>query len=378
MFDLAILGLGGVGAAVACHATRRGLVTVGIDREEPGRGHAASNAPWRGFRATYFRDPRYVHLAQRSKELWLDLERDSGEVIFEQTGALLVAQMEHPALAGVEEAGRRHGLAVQRWTRGELEARTPLRAPAGFGAVLEEGAGLVRASVANAAHLRLARGEGLVERAPWALVAARREEDGWLLESRSEVIRARRVLVAAGAGSAELLERFGAGGRLPFTFERHPEQWFAADGAGFSSLPPFNVIVGEGRRSFHGHPVPTAEPSRGMMIARHRGGLVSERPEVRGPDAADEAEVRAFADRFLDGFGAAPRVAARAHSYCNLPNDDFAVGPVGPEGLWVASGLSGHGYKFASALGEGIVERLVGDSPTVDFGAFDPARFVTE
>jgi sarcosine oxidase, subunit beta len=48
------------------------------------------------------------------------------------------------------------------------------------------------------------------------------------------------------------------------------------------------------------------------------------------------------------------------------------IGPVeGVEGLFVVSGFSGHGFKLAPSVGEGVAQMLWGEPVS----AFDPAFF---
>jgi N-methyl-L-tryptophan oxidase len=45
------------------------------------------------------------------------------------------------------------------------------------------------------------------------------------------------------------------------------------------------------------------------------------------------------------------------------------------EGVIAITGLSGHGFKFAPALGEHACLRLLGDPERLDLSPFSPARF---
>jgi sarcosine oxidase subunit beta len=47
----------------------------------------------------------------------------------------------------------------------------------------------------------------------------------------------------------------------------------------------------------------------------------------------------------------------------------------GVEGVFVAAGFSGHGFKLAPALGDCLAALLCGERPAVDIGPFAPTRF---
>ena len=107
--DLLLSALGGdlaVNAAVTATAGNASLLaSANVTQTDPGdvttggtldvnaqggsitmSDEAVSTAPWRGFRATYFREDRYVALAGRALTLWRELEQLAGETLFEQIG----------------------------------------------------------------------------------------------------------------------------------------------------------------------------------------------------------------------------------------------------------------------------------------------------
>ena len=89
---------------------------------------------------------------------------------------------------------------------------------------------------------------------------------------------------------------------------------------------------------------------------------------------ADIAPVRARLDETLPGLAGAVR-DARVCLYTNSPDLHFVLDRH-PEhaNVWLASACSGHGFKFAPAIGEAIAD-LVGGTPRDDLAPFRLARF---
>ena len=59
-----------------------------------------------------------------------------------------------------------------------------------------------------------------------------------------------------------------------------------------------------------------------------------------------------------------------------LPDEIPALGPVpGIDGLFVATGFSGHGFGIGPAAGEVMAALAAGAEPAVDLAAFRPERF---
>ena len=58
------------------------------------------------------------------------------------------------------------------------------------------------------------------------------------------------------------------------------------------------------------------------------------------------------------------------------PDHNALVGRASdPEGLFYATGFSGHGFQQAPAVGEYVAQLVAGREPTLDLSAFDAARF---
>jgi sarcosine oxidase len=95
----------------------------------------------------------------------------------------------------------------------------------------------------------------------------------------------------------------------------------------------------------------------------------------REPTAADEAILREGLARFFPGANG-DLLAARACLFTNTPDEHFIIDtlPGFPE-VVVASPCSGHGYKFASVVGEILADLATGRTPPFDLALFSLARF---
>ena len=63
--------------------------------------------------------------------------------------------------------------------------------------------------------------------------------------------------------------------------------------------------------------------------------------------------------------------------YTNTPDEHFAIGPLpGADRVTLVSACSGHGFKFASAVGEAAADLADGAAPRIALDAFDPARLL--
>ena len=71
---------------------------------------------------------------------------------------------------------------------------------------------------------------------------------------------------------------------------------------------------------------------------------------------------------------------SEASWYTMTPDTRPLIGPVpGIEGLYIVTGFSGHGFKLAPVIGQGMAQMLHGERITLfDGDLFDPQRFPTD
>lgn len=356
IYDAFVAGLGVMGGAVARALARAGLRVAACDRGRPPHDRGSSHGESRIIRAVYFEDPVYAPLARRALTLWRALEEETGRSLLRVTGGLNIGPDDGPLVRRALASARRHGIPHQRVGGDELMRRYPaLRAGSGDTAVFEPDAGIldpeqcVAAQVesARAAGARLCLGDGLVG---WRRAGAELR----VTTARSE-FTARRLVLALGAW----LPPFRPD--LPLRVTRQAVFWFdpiepALHGP--EALPLF-LIEFEPGRVFYGFP----DLGRGLKCAIHHEGEITSAEGVdRGLRAAEHERVRSLLERFL------PRAAGALREcgvclYTNTPDGHFLIDrdPAEPD-VWLASACSGHGFKFAPALAELLLEPLAGRS----------------
>jgi sarcosine oxidase subunit beta len=109
----------------------------------------------------------------------------------------------------------------------------------------------------------------------------------------------------------------------------------------------------------------------------------SEDAEIRDPDSLDEtvsAEFRSWSRAQLESripaYRDRPDVGALVGMYTLSPDAQALIGPVDVPGLLVVGGFSGHGFKLAPSIGEGVAQMLWGEPVSAfDAAFFSPDRF---
>src|SRR6266571_3003875 len=76
--DVAIIGLGAMGALSAWRLAARGAKVIAFERYRPGHDRGSSHGESRIFRTAYFESPEYVPLLHRAHQLWRRLKSETG------------------------------------------------------------------------------------------------------------------------------------------------------------------------------------------------------------------------------------------------------------------------------------------------------------
>lgn len=377
-YDVAVIGLGGMGCSALYALAARGVSAIGFDRFGIPNDLGSTRGPTRTFREPYFTDPRYVAMAVRSRERWLELEHESGEPLFDACGALVAGPARHPALEGVLGSLRANALPHEELSADEIARRWPaLRPSPGDAGVFEERAGLLLVPATVRAHAEGASRRGATLRAGEPVLELALRGDAVDVRTSAGRYEAGAAVVtlgpwlAAGIGNETLL-----GYRPPLSVCRQPQLFFEAPDPRFTpaALCPFNYTLGDDPRGFYGVP----DRGHGVMLASHYGGEETTADSVDRTLRPDDTEpVLAFARARMPCLGPAVRRGI-VGLYSNTPDRHFLLGHhPASERVIVAGGFSGHGYKFAPVIGEIAADLALDGRTEWDIELFAPDRFAT-
>ena len=370
--DVAVLGLGAMGSAALRHLARAGLSAVGIERFESPHAHGSSHGESRIIREAYFEDPRYVPLVQRAYDEWAALERDTGRSLTLTTGGVMIGPRAGDLVSGAIASAEAHRLPYELLDAAALQHRFPAFRPAShMVGVWEPRAGVLFPEECIAAHLEAAARAGAVIQAN-AGVTSWRAAGGYVeVTTERGITRARQLVLATGAWLSKQL----AESCLPLTVERVVQAWFEPASRPEVLAPercPITIWEYGEDRFFYAFPLMNGA----VKAALHHQGEATDPDHVRREVTVEEIgrirdplalHIPDAAGRWLD---------AKTCMYTNTPDEHFVLDrhPDHPEVL-VVSACSGHGFKFASAIGAVIAELVRDGTTSADIGLFELARF---
>jgi len=351
---VAIIGLGAMGSFTALELAGRGASVIGFDRFSPPHEKGSHGGETRAFRTIYTEHPDYVPLMKRALEHWERLAAEGRPELLTWTGVLSLGEADSPLIKGIRQSAAVYGLPVQSLSAEEIRRRFPaLNPPEYFTGLLDDRAGLIDVSAALGCALQGACNLG-------AELRLDQEVQGWSVvgrevqvSTRGERIRAKRLVVAAGAWSSAILKAL----KLPLVARRQVLTWFRPRRPEWfqpGAAPIFVFAPG----GFYGFP---EIAGAGVKIAYHeKGDPLPEFPvQVPPPSEADLDPLVGDIARFVPGLLDPRRppldqvLAARTCLYTMTPDGHFIVDQHPQyEQVLFGAGFSGHGFKFAPVMGE--------------------------
>lgn len=373
-YDVAIIGLGGMGGAAAYRLAERGQRVIGLERFGPGHDQGSSHGDSRIIRQAYFEHPSYVPLLRRAYELWRETERASGQDLLTVTGGLFLGPPDADNVTGALRSARLWDLEHEYLDAGAIARRFPTFRPGPDEVgVYEPYAGYVAPEAAVRANLDLAAAHGADLRFGERVLDWAAGGDGVRVTTAEGSYRAERLVIAAGAWAPGLLASLD----LPLVVERQVMHWFAVDDPAAFAAPGHPIYVWSDETGDHvyGFGIRPGDTSAKVAFFRRRNET--------DPDAVDRtvhpsevAEIQAFLASRFPGMGA--HTGAKTCLYTLTPDHHFVLGPHPHHpNVTIAAGFSGHGFKFVPVIGEILADLTLTGTTSHNIALFDPTRTFT-
>ena len=372
MHDVIVIGLGAMGSAAAWQLARRGADVVGLEQFAEGHGKGSSHGRARVIRRIYSEGPVYMPLLTRAYALWDAMAAESGETFLVRTGGLDIAPEGAPSLTNAIACAEAEEIAHDVLDADSLRARWPeIRVPGRYAAVHAPDSGQLRSDAANRWMRDAARAGGAELRFETPVVGWRRIGDRIAVETPTGTETTKRLVIAAGAWAGTLLPEIDSA----LIVERQVVGWFApSTGVDLAGLPVFQVEPPGGRRYYVLPPLDGSGTKIGLY--GHRGERGPDMREGRAPDAEDEALLRSGLAEWLPSSNGGLETLQECR-FTRTSDDRFIIGNwPEDEAVTLLSPCSGHGYKFAPAIGEAAAQLALGETPAVDLSPFAVTRFL--
>ena len=370
--DVVVIGLGVMGCATASALARRGQRVVGIERLRIGNDRGSSHGHTRVIRLGYFEHPSYVPMLRSAYRLWRDLEAQTGERLLHITGIAEIGPPDGQIVQGTLKAVKLHDLPHEILDARETMRRFPaFRLPMDYRAVIQPDGGYLLAEAAVQAFASVAANAGAELHVDETVLDITSRTGGVRVTTDRRVIEAGTAIVTAGAWLKTLVPRLSVD--LPAI--RQVLGWFEPSDASLFDPDRFPVFILESVYGNHyGFPPHNMPPYAGLLkVAKHDYTVLPVDPDNydRTVQPEDEAAIRIALEHHLPAANGR-LVAATTCLYTMTADKDFVIDRLpGEPHVIVASPCSGHGFKFAPAIGEILANLVTTGGP----GDYDISRF---
>ena len=376
-FDAIVIGGGVIGTSITCHLARLGARVLLLERAEVGGGTTAQSSC---IVRTHYSVPENVALARAALDVFADfaqyLDDEEADCGLNRCGLMLIAPQDERA------AALRATLAVQRSAgvrAEEIAASEALRIHPlldldddpviGW----EPGAGYADAYMTLSAYVRAARRRGAIVRE--GITVTGLVGDGVRVtgvETAHGTIAAGVVVSAQNMWSRELAQWIGVD--VPLTLSRHAVVSLEGETPYTPNLPVVIDWVPEGGIYFRSY------SGRQLMIGDTTDGEPLSAPDTRQGDVSLDhvAHLGEMVGRRVPAFADAGVAHSWTGVYDVTPDWNPVLGAVpGIDGLHVAFGFSGHGFKLSPIVGRLVAQSALGLPTDLPLAPYSIERFAT-
>jgi sarcosine oxidase len=373
-YDAIVVGIGAMGSSATYHLAKRGASVLGLERFNIGHEFGSSHGVNRIIRLAYAEGSWYVPMLRRAYLLWRRLEQMAGEQLLYVTGGIDAGPENGTIIQGSLRSCIEHRLRHELLDSKELRHRfAGYRLPDNLVAIFQPDAGFVMSERAILAHVGAAQSRGAEIHGCEAVRSWQVTRGRVAVRSDRDTYYSRQLILTAGPWAAQLMpflrqHRLAVPERqvMLWTQPRRPAHFR------LGAFPIFNMEVRERglMERYYGFPI-SGQPGFKIGKYHHLKETVDADRMDRVCHPRDEKVLRTAIRRYFPAADG-PTLAMKTCLFTNSPDEHFVIGrDPGCARVMVAAGFSGHGFKFASVIGEALADlALDGGSERFDFGKF--------
>ncbi len=372
-FEVIVLGLGANGSSALYHLSKTSYKVAGIDRFTPPHTYGSSHGESRIIRQAYHEHPMYVPLVKEAYKLWYELEKESKNKLFLQTGGIMLGDENASVVKGAKRSAETHGIAYEYLESEAIQQRYPaFKTSHDTVGVVEKEAGILFPEECIKANLQLSANNGAVLLFDEKVISIQPHHNGVEIITDKNKYQTHKLIVSAGAWLNQLLPDL----HLPLTVERQVLYWFANTDILLQpylqpNALPIYIWEYEPNKLFYGFP----DLGNGIKVAPHHAGRTIN-PDLLSQEVSDE-EVKNMSGIVTEFVNIKPKFShSSVCMYTNTPDEHFII-DFHPQyhNIIIGSPCSGHGFKFSSLTGKILADMALEKEVPFDLKPFAITRF---
>jgi len=378
-YDVIVIGVGSMGSAACYYLAKGGAKVLGIEQFSIPHENGSHAGQSRIIRKAYFEHPDYVPLLERAYHNWKQLEDEAAIQLYFPTGLLYAGKPDGILVKGVKKSAKQYNINIEKVDRTESKSRFPsFTIPEDFEILFEPDAGFLTPERCILSFTELAIKAGATIQTQEQLVSWKQDGSVITVQTTKQTYSCKKLIVTTGAWTSHVLPNLQP--QLSVTRQvitwGVPQQW---EDFTLGNFPCWLIDDAQQPGMYYGFPtLPVSQIGGpiGLKAAYHYPGKPTDANRVdRTISTAEETELVKSVKQYIPtGFDSIH--LSKTCLYTNTPDDNFIIDFL-PENnnVVVAAGFSGHGFKFASVVGEVLSDLALRGDTTMPIGFLNAKRF---
>ena len=386
-FDVIVIGVGSMGSATCYYLARRGYKVLGLEQFDISHELGSHTGQSRIIRKAYFEHPDYVPLMEKAYANWKQIENETGEQVYFKTGLLYAGSSNNEIIKGVKLSASLYNIELEHLNITDASKRFPqFNFPKDFEVLFEPDAGFIPpektirlyASEAKKHGAAIHSNEKVIE---WSKGTPSEKKDGnnIIVKTGRQTYQCKKLIITAGAWAGKMIAPVAD--KIKVT--RQCIAWIKTkndDQFERNRFPCWMFGDDDKGGCYYGFPLldtkKFGEPA-GLKLAHHFPYQITDPDNVnRQTTEADLENVKYCLDKYLPGVFESV-LSTKICLYANSPDENFIIDqlPGFEENVSIACGFSGHGFKFASVIGEILADLAIDGKTSLPIQFLSAKRF---
>lgn len=355
--DVIVIGVGSMGAPTCYYLAERGMKVLGLEQFDIPNQKSSHGGQSRLIRKAYFENPDYVPLLELAYKNWKVFEERTNSQFYYPTGLLYSGMPNEELLSGLVQSSNLYQVPLEKFDTSQQKSRIPqFQIPNQYTTILEPDAGFVTPEKAILAFKSEAENLGATIHENEAVLEWNSNSTGVEVKTNKGTYTATKLVITAGPWTNRIVDKLPTSLKitqqlLTWIRPKNPEAFQ------IGNFPCWGIQEEGDPGLYYGFPImPEPGPfgETGLKVAHH---ILGDEIDPSDKDHFDEKEevkkLMSMLDRYLpEAVGELLHI--KSCLYSNTPDSEFIIDllPQHNDRVSIACGFSGHGFKFAPAIGE--------------------------
>jgi len=380
-FDVIVIGVGSMGSATCYFLAKQGHKVLGIEQFDISHELGSHAGQSRIIRKAYFEHPDYVPLLERAYENWKIFEKEIGEQLYFKTGLLYAGTSNNEIIKGVKQSAALYNIELEKLKVADTTKRFPqFKFPESFEVLFEPEAGFIPPEKAIRLYAKQAEKNGAIIHSNQKVIEWKKDGGNIIIKTDKNTYHCNKLIITAGAWAGKMIPGFAD--KIKVT--RQFIAWIKTkndDQFALNNFPCWMVGDDDKHGCYYGFPLldtkKFGEPE-GLKMAHHFPYQITDPDNVNRQTTKEDIEnVKYCLNKYLPGVFESV-LSTKICLYGNSPDENFIIDklPGFEDNVSIACGFSGHGFKFASVIGEILADLAITGRTSLPMDFLNAKRFV--